>query len=209
MRSTRASDTREAIMTEAERLFAELGVFAVSNRQVSEAAGQGNNAAVGYHFGTKADLIHAIVKKHMARVDAIRIRHLDERGASKDLRDWLTCLVRPSTDHLAELGNPTWYARFSAQILTDPNLRIIMQDESLASPALQRTLAGMRRCIPDLPSDVRASRGEMARTLMIHVIADQERLMADQRTEKAPTWDEVGTNLIDALFGLWHAPVSR
>ena len=42
-RSDRASTTQEAILTAAERLFAEHGVFAVSNRQVSEAAGQGNN----------------------------------------------------------------------------------------------------------------------------------------------------------------------
>ena len=56
VRAERASTTQEAILKAAERLYAEHGVFAVSNRQVSEAAGQGNNAAVGYHFGTKADL---------------------------------------------------------------------------------------------------------------------------------------------------------
>ncbi|MGK2866028.1 MAG: TetR family transcriptional regulator, partial [Mycobacterium sp.] len=44
LRTDRASTTREAILTAAERLYAEHGVFAVSNRQVSEAAGQGNNA---------------------------------------------------------------------------------------------------------------------------------------------------------------------
>ena len=35
----RSDGTREAILTAAERLFAENGVFAVSNRQVSDAAG--------------------------------------------------------------------------------------------------------------------------------------------------------------------------
>src|SRR6476661_9822287 len=106
-RTDRASLTREAILTAAERLFAEHGVFAVSNRQVSEAAGQGNNAAVGYHFGTKTDLVRAIVSKHAMRVDALRESMLSEASDSFDLRDWLSCLVRPSTDHLAELGNPT------------------------------------------------------------------------------------------------------
>ena len=50
-RADRAGVSRELILTAAERLFAEYGVLAVSNRQVGEAAGQGNNAAVGYHFG--------------------------------------------------------------------------------------------------------------------------------------------------------------
>ena len=63
LRTDRASTTRVAILTAAERLYAEHGVFAVSNRQVSEAAGQGNNAAVGYHFGTKTDLVRAIEER--------------------------------------------------------------------------------------------------------------------------------------------------
>ncbi|EUA92998.1 bacterial regulatory s, tetR family protein [Mycobacterium ulcerans str. Harvey] len=40
VRGERASSTQEAILVAAERLFAEHGVFAVSNRQVSEAAGR-------------------------------------------------------------------------------------------------------------------------------------------------------------------------
>src|SRR5919205_204318 len=60
VRTERATSTQEAILKAAERLYAEHGVFAVSNRQVSEAAGQGNNAAVGYHFGTKTDLVQVV-----------------------------------------------------------------------------------------------------------------------------------------------------
>ena len=63
-RSARRDATRELILTTAERLFAEYGIEVVSNRQISEAAGQGNNAAVNYHFGTKADLVRAIMAGH-------------------------------------------------------------------------------------------------------------------------------------------------
>ncbi len=78
VRTERASSTQEAILVAAERLYAEHGMFAVSNRQVSEAAGQGNNAAVGYHFGTKADLVRAIeqqaprARRAAARADGDR-----------------------------------------------------------------------------------------------------------------------------------------
>ncbi len=74
VRADRASSTQEAILKAAERLYAEHGVFAVSNRQVSEAAGQGNNAAVGYHFGTKTDLVRAIEHKHRAPIEELRER---------------------------------------------------------------------------------------------------------------------------------------
>src|SRR3954449_4814857 len=114
VRSERASSTQEAILVAAERLFAEHGVFAVSNRQVSEAAGQGNNAAVGYHFGTKTDLVRAIEQKHRASIERLLERMVGQTGDSADLRGWITCLVCSLTEHLAQLGNPTWYARFAA-----------------------------------------------------------------------------------------------
>ncbi len=106
-RTDRASLTREAILTAAERLFAEHGVFAVSNRQVSEAAGQGNNAAVGYHFGTKTDLVRAIEHKHAVPVEKLREERVAAMaGKDAGLRDWVECLVLPLTDHLTALGNP-------------------------------------------------------------------------------------------------------
>src|SRR5437879_13090434 len=110
-RTERASTTREAILTAAERLFAEHGVFAVSNRQVSDAAGQGNNAAVGYHFGTKTDLVRAIEHKHRGPIERLREEMVAEtleieKKAGAGMRDWVACLVRPLTDHLAALGHP-------------------------------------------------------------------------------------------------------
>src|SRR5689334_9881630 len=109
--TTRAGATRELILTAAERLFAEHGVLAVSNRAVSEAAGQGNNTAVGYHFGTKTDLVRAIIRRHAEPIERERARLLAAAGDSDNLRDWVACLVRPHAEHLAALGNPTWFAR--------------------------------------------------------------------------------------------------
>src|SRR5271169_2295413 len=91
-RSDRAGSTREAILTAAERLFAEHGVYAVSNRQVSEAAGQGNNAAVGYHFGTKADLVRAIETKHRIPIEQLREQMVAQTPDSTNLREWVACL---------------------------------------------------------------------------------------------------------------------
>lgn len=208
VRAERVSATRELILAAAERLFAEHGVLAVSNRQVSEAAGQGNNAAVGYHFGTKADLVRAIVRKHAGQIDRLRVQMLAGIADSSDVRDWVACLIRPSTEHLAALGSPTWYARFGAQVMTDPALRAIMVDESLASPSLMQILDGLHRCLPALPPEVRAERGEMARQLMLHTLAERERALAEGTPTPRSTWHEAATGLIDAIVGLWLAPVT-
>jgi AcrR family transcriptional regulator len=209
VREERVSATREAILVTAERLFAEHGVYAVSNRQISEAAGQGNTAAVGYHFGTKADLVRAIVRRRTLPVERLRARMVAQVTGSTDVRDWVACLVRPTTEYLAELGNPTWFARFGAQLMTDPALREIMIEESLASSSLIETLDGLNRCLPALPAEVRVERGDMARQLMVHVSAERERALAEGTPTPRATWHDAATGLIDAIIGLWLAPVTN
>jgi AcrR family transcriptional regulator len=211
VRSERASSTQEAILVAAERLFAEHGVFAVSNRQVSEAAGQGNNAAVGYHFGTKADLVRAIEEKHRGPVEQLReqmVAELRKEGDSPEMRDWVACLVRPLTDHLESLGNPTWYARFAAQAMTDPAYYNIIVKGALSSPSLVQVVDGINRCLPDLSADVRYERNVMARNLLMHTCADRERALAAGGVVHKSSWRAAASGLIDAIVGLWLAPVT-
>ncbi|MDS0135290.1 TetR family transcriptional regulator [Amycolatopsis sp. CM201R] len=206
-RAGRARATRERILVAAERLYAEHGVLAVSNRQISEAAGQGNNTAVGYHFGTRAELVRAIVRKHTGPVERLRGRRLD-RGQT-GLRDWLACLVYPTTEHLAELGAPTWFARFAAQVMTEPSLREVIIEETLTSPSLARTLTGLYRCLPGLPAEVRAERNDSTRLVLMHAMAERERALADGTGTPRAGWRDTAAALTDVLAGLWLAPVTK
>lgn len=76
----------------AERLFAEHGVDAVSVRAINAAAGFGP-AAVNYHFGTKRDLLAAVVNRRFAPVVADQVARLEmvEGGP------------RPTTEQLVEV----------------------------------------------------------------------------------------------------------
>lgn len=208
VRRGRVNATRELILTTAERLMAERGVHEVSNRQISEAAGQGNNTAVGYHFGTKTDLIRAILRRHSEPVEARRMELLAEVGGSTDVRDWVTVLVRSATDHIETLEPPSWLARFNAQLMTDPALRELIIEETLTSPSLQQVLEGLNNCLADLPLPVRMERGDMARTLIVQMMAEYERARAEGTPTARATWYEMGTGLIDGIVGLWTAPVT-
>jgi AcrR family transcriptional regulator len=208
LRNDRGNTTREAILTAAERLFAEHGVYAVSNRQVSEAAGQGNNAAVGYHFGTKADLVRAIESRHRVPIEQLREQMVAQAQESADLREWVACLVCPLTEHLAELGNPTWYARFAAQAMADPAYHKIVVKDALASRSLVQVIEGINRCLPDLPGAVHAERNIMARNLLMHTCAEWERALSEGSPERRSGWREATSGLIDAIVGLWLAPVT-
>ena len=205
----RSSATREALLSAAERLFAERGMYAVSNRQISEAANQGNNAAACYHFGTRTDLLRAIESKHRAPIESLRGRMLADITGSTELRDWVGTLVLPLTDHLSALGNPSWYARFAAVAMADPSYRHVVTKDALTSPELVAAINGINDCLPDLPKRVRSERIVMARNLLMHTCAEHEVDMAEYGTEARSSWPVAAEGLIDAIVGLWQAPVGR
>ncbi|MDO3638763.1 TetR/AcrR family transcriptional regulator [Mycolicibacterium arseniciresistens] len=205
--SDRSSGTRQLILTAAERLFAERGMYAVSNRQISEAAGQGNNAAVCYHFGTRTDLLRAIEAKHRGPIESLRARKLAEIAGSADLSDWVSALVTPLTDHLDTLGSPSWYARFAAQAMADPQCRQLVTRDALGSPLLVQAMDGITRCLPDLPRRVRFERIVMARNLLMHTCAEHESALAEHGPRARSPWPVAAEGLVDAIAGLWQAPV--
>ena len=134
-------------------------------------------------------------------------RLLVEIGDSTELRDWVGTLVRPLTDHLAALGTPSWYARFAAQAMADPAYRHIVTKDALASPLLAQTVDGINRCLPNLPKRVRSERGVMARNLLMHTCAEHEGALAEYGPRSRSRWPVAGEGLIDAIVGLWRAPV--
>jgi hypothetical protein len=44
--------------------------------------------------------------------------------------------------------------------------------------------------------------------LLVHGCADRERALADGRPTPRATWHEAATGIVDAVVGLWLAPVS-
>jgi len=205
----RSSATREALLLAAERLFAERGMYAVSNRQISEAANQGNNAAACYHFGTRTDLLRAIESKHRAPIEELRGQMLERIADSSELRDWVGTLVCPLTDHLAAIGNPSWYARFAAQAMADPSYRHVVTKDALTSPQLVAAMNGINACLPDLDKRVRYERIVMARNLLMHTCAEHEGELAEHGPKARSSWPVAGEGLIDAIVGLWQAPVKH
>jgi AcrR family transcriptional regulator len=195
--------TRERILATAEQLFALHGVAAVSNRRISEAAGQANNSVIAYHFGSRADLMRAIARPHNADIEQRRFALLAASGEPDTLPGWAGVLVRPITDHFAALGPQSWYARFAAQASTDPALRAVLTEEALATPSTQLTLREIRLRTPTLPPVVQRQRTDMTRLLVVHICAEQERARHDGTADA--TWEETAEALIDALAGLWMA----
>lgn len=204
----RGAATRNAILETAVRLFAERGVLGVSNRQIGAAAGMGNTSVVGYYFDSKSDLVRALVRRFNDQVNIGRERRLAQLGDAPDLRDWVVCLVHPYLEHLEADGSPTWYARFIAQVMTDPGFRQILVDET-ASESMQRILSGLGECLPDLPDRVLRERSRIGSHVIVQMCAERERALAEGLPVQPAAWDEAATSLVDVLIGMWTAAMTR
>ena len=93
-------DTKDRILDVAEEIFAEKGYSATSMRTITSRANV-NLAAVNYHFGSKAQLYHAVFQRRVAPMNKKRIEMLDalEQKASGnplDLEDILRAFVEPA-----------------------------------------------------------------------------------------------------------------
>src|SRR3546814_20288324 len=64
-----SSPLPEALISAAERLFAERGSEAVSLREINTAAGSTNASAIQYHFGGRRGLVKAVLAKHEVDIE--------------------------------------------------------------------------------------------------------------------------------------------
>lgn len=82
-RQNKAESTKTAILDAAEQLFVEKGHENASMREITQMAGV-NLAAVNYHFGSKNELVIAVMKRRLGAINRERIRLLDALEAQAD-----------------------------------------------------------------------------------------------------------------------------
>ena len=171
--------TRTAILTTAERLYAERGFSDVTLRDIVGAAGV-NLAAVNYHFGSKDELITELFVTRSIATNKMRLAELkaaEEAGGGRaPIEAVLRALVGPT---LRGCLDPTTEnataARFMirASIEAVPPIRKI-RDREISH--LRRFATAMRRSLPDV-ADADIYWGLHFALAMAHqTIRDSERL---------------------------------
>jgi AcrR family transcriptional regulator len=163
------SATPERLILAAERLCAERGIDQVSLRQIATAAGQRNPAVVQYHFGSKTDLLRAVVRYRVTPIDERRMEllaALDAEGRGDDPRGLVEASIRP----LAELGPAeSHYVRFLAQLtLQDAIQDVFAHDVVVSARILEPRLQGL---LDDVPPPLREARLVIGFTTALTAIA--------------------------------------
>ena len=136
----------------ARGLFAERGVDGVSVREIAEAAGQKNHAAVAYYFGSKEALVREIILDGAAAIDEKRNAMLDAveaEGRPLELIDIVRVLIYSSVD----FGPPDEVASYNRFIvLVDMTHREFFLEtlEGRGDKGYLRCFEHLRRLMPDM-----------------------------------------------------------
>jgi AcrR family transcriptional regulator len=199
----------DSIVSVAERLFGERGINAVSLREVAAAAGQRNNSAVTYHFGSRDGLVDAVFRHRMARIDERRramIVALDAAGRGNDLRALLEAVIYPLSEALGHEDGVSWYARFLRQVMLDPGFDVLAPARADVTRGLTTILGRLRPHLRAVPPGLRSDRIQLSFMLVIDALADHEaRLAASLPTQPAPL---LASHLVDAAAAVLTTPVS-
>lgn len=150
---SRSQATRERILDEAEKLFAERGFYGVSIRDVTGAA-EVDVALVSYHFGSKQGLLDAVLLRRAADLNDERLALLDAVLATGTrrpprLEDIIDAFTRPLLDRSTR-GSVGWKSYFAlvAEINNSPEFGGVMMTRYF-DPVVQRFIEAIRRALPD------------------------------------------------------------
>lgn len=206
----RTARAREAMIVAAERLFGERGIEAVSLREVGAAAGQRNNSAAQYHFGSRDGLVDAIFERRMGAIDVRRremLAALDATGRGHDRRALLEAVLLPLAEELGAADGVSYYARFLQQVAFEPGFDVFAgtrRDVTAGLAVVSERLGGL---LDDVPAELRGQRLRLTFRYFVHSLADRERALDAGATTTASTALLV-SDLVDTGDALLTAPVS-
>lgn len=196
------SDSAAQLKAAALRLFAVHGIDAVTVRQITEAAGQKNHAAVTYHFGSKHALIRELIVEGASAIDGRRNAWLDAAatdGGPRSVSEVVEGLVRTSISPAPPEGGEC-YNRFIAGLQISHRAMFIEALEGKWNSGYLRCLEHIRRLSPATSSAALNQRLVFLEAALGGIMAARERELADASRPHA-MWskDETLTEIAKAL----------
>jgi len=163
------ADSVALILDTAEELFSTQGFDATSIRAVTREAGM-NPAAVHYHFGTKQDLLRALLERRIGPVNDQRRVLLDHvlRDGKADLEGVLDAYLRPVLRHASAATGALNAVLFA---LPEDARKALVDD--LFGPVHRRFHTALRDALPGLTAAEVEERFRFAIAIMLHVASGQ------------------------------------
>jgi AcrR family transcriptional regulator len=195
-------DTKDKILDTAQRLIGDNGYAATSVRQIVAEA-RVNLAAIHYHFGSKEELLDAIIARKAGPVNDERMARLARiENGTPNVRKVLEAWLLPMAE-AAE--NDPGFVRLMGRLMSEGLLLTVVQ-KHFRKPA-ERIAAALRTALPDLPEEEFRWRMHFMFGAMAHTMCGRNEMTG----LGGDTRDIAGR--IDRLIGFltagFHAPATR
>jgi AcrR family transcriptional regulator len=146
------NDTKEKLIDAAARLIGEQGYSGTSLRQIIAEAGV-NLAAVHYHFGSKDELLDAVIERYATPVNEHRLAMLDRyeeeaRGKAVPVARILDAFLAPMAQ---AAGSHPQMVRVMGRISAEGMLREVV--ERNFQTVIQRFFGALRKSSPHLSEE--------------------------------------------------------
>ncbi|MFP4157124.1 MAG: TetR/AcrR family transcriptional regulator [Opitutales bacterium] len=178
---TVAAKTRYRILRATEAIFAKKGFRAMTLRNVTDEAGV-NLAAVNYHFGSKINLMRAVIERRFEPINRLRLQRLDAaieagRPHPLPLKIIFEAYFQPLFDQVGTARGPDQILiQMIGRALTEPAGFIRDMHREFFFEISQRFLRELRRSCPDLTENELQLRYFLSVSTMLGTITDQVRL---------------------------------
>lgn len=207
-----ARETKESLLKAGAHLFATEGVDAARTRDIVAAAGQGNDSAIAYHFGSRQGLLAAILRAGVERMEPARAASLETLAppdspagpgspAGSGLRAIVAAIVEPTAD---ELHTPEGrdFLRIISQVAGQSGIRGHRLPALLDGTAIARQLLLLEQsCLSFLPEPYALERVAAFIAFLTAALADRAATSDKTLLEH----DAFTTNMVDMLTAALRA----
>jgi AcrR family transcriptional regulator len=158
--SMKQTDTAQRILDTGERLFAQRGFHCTSIRVLSHEA-QVNLAAINYHFGSKENLLEAVIERRLVPLNQLQMKKLqtvretalreERRPKTKDV---LLAMIEPTFTFRQSLLENRNFFTLVCRLLskTEGTSRAIFQKKF--KPLFSLLINTLKEALPELPEEV-------------------------------------------------------
>lgn len=170
--------SRQQILDAALRLFAEDGINSVSMRRIAQEAGQSNVSATQYYFGSKANLVTAILQHIYVHIGPLRKQALNKIEEREDpshpdyVRRLLAAAFAP---HVALIGQGKWgqnAIRFMTRLVWEGGHELRKEFINTFNEDANRIVGLLHKALPEVPLETLQLRFMFALTNVVHGLAD-------------------------------------
>lgn len=201
-----ATGTRAKLIAAGERHFAIDGIHGAQMRHIVRDAGQANDSAVHYHFGSRAGLLIAICQHHIDEMRPDRDRRLALQSESPELQTVITDLVRPTAERL-HTRSGRYFLRITAQLAGHAGVRDGMAPPRMIGPALRAQLEQVQQiCMRSMPAALAGERVAFMVGALTTALAERA-VAIDEGLEFALDEDTFVANVEAMLVAALLAPV--